>query len=451
MKTAKQLREEIRTQCERVTAIATLAEVEARDLKDDETKEIDAIQGVGDNPGIVAALQKDLDRAEKLEKIQASLALKQGERKLDEQPVSGVKAITVPARAKAEGKVKNFKTEEEAYGAGQFYLAVLGHGDSKKRAQRWCKEHGYVKNALSTGDNTKGGFLVPEPLAAQIIILREKYGIFRQYASQVTMPDAVMLIPKLNGEITTYFVGEGDPTANRNVITPSDIALAQIKLEARKLASLTVMSSEISEDAIISIADILTGSIAYQVAYTEDNCGFNGDGTSTYGMIKGVGPSLAAGSVVTGAGTTFSALTMANFETAVGQRRMWAGSTPSWYISQVGWANSMQRLMDAYSGNTVYSIADGAPKFQFLGFPVVISQVLTKATSGTTGQFAAFFGDLSQGVYMGSRRGLEVQADKSLYFNYDAIAVRATERFDINVHDVGDATNAGGIIGVKFA
>lgn len=454
MKSAKQLREEIQSLCDKVSAIVKVAEIEARELTSDEASEVDRIQGSGDKTGEIQAIQETLDRVEKIERIQAQLAGEKALKSLDAISDDGVKAIKVPARARATGKLQAFKTEQEAYAAGKFFQAALG---GNKNAAKWCREHGLIKNAMTTGDNTKGGFLVPEPLENTIVELREKYGVFRQYAQPMTMPDAVMLVPKLQSEVTAYYVGEGDPVNSRNSITASDMALQQIKLEAKKLATLTVISNELSEDAVISIADMLTRSIAYQFARNEDLAGFLGDGSSTYGAIVGLSNALGSASKVTATGnTTFGALTMANFESCIAIRKMWAGSTPSWFISQVGWANSMQRLMDAYSGNTIMTISDGSagpsgmPRLSFLGFPVVISQVLESRSSGTTGGNACFFGDLNQSVMMGTHRGLSVQTDQSLYFNYDAIAVRATERFDVNVHDRGDSTNAGGLVALVF-
>jgi HK97 family phage major capsid protein len=47
---------------------------------------------------------------------------------------------------------------------------------------------------------------------------------------------------------------------------------------------------------------------------------------------------------------------------------------------------------------------------------------------------------------MGERRGITVKTSEERYFEYDQIAIQATERVDINVHDVGDATTAGPIV-----
>ena len=61
-----------------------------------------------------------------------------------------------------------------------------------------------------------------------------------------------------------------------------------VNLVARKLAVLTRMSSELAEDAIIDLAAWLAEEVAYAFAEKEDDCLFNGDGTSTYGGIQGV-------------------------------------------------------------------------------------------------------------------------------------------------------------------
>jgi HK97 family phage major capsid protein len=286
--------------------------------------------------------------------------------------------------------------------------------------------------------------LVPEVLESTIVELRENFGVFRQESQVIPMSSDSHIMPKVVGELTSYYVSE------MAQITPSDMTLQQIRLTARKLATLTAVSSELEEDAIVAMAEMLTRSIAYSFALKEDQAGFLGDSTIAYGGISGLNTVLAAGSTVTATGrTTFGALTFADFEAMVGRCKLWAGSTPKWFISQQGWANSMQRLLDAAGGNTLVSLAMGAEK-TFLGFPVVISQVLESRTTGTTGATACYFGDLRQGVYFGSRRGINVQVDPSVYFTQDALAVRSTQRFDINIHDRGDASNAGGIVKLVF-
>ena len=46
----------------------------------------------------------------------------------------------------------------------------------------------------------------------------------------------------------------------------------------------------------------------------------------------------------------------------------------------------------------------------------------------------------------GNRQDVQTTSDASRYFEYDQIGVKAVQRFDINVHDVGDTSNAGPVI-----
>jgi HK97 family phage major capsid protein len=140
-------------------------------------------------------------------------------------------------------------------------------------------------------------------------------------------------------------------------------------------------------------------------------------------------------------------LTLANFESVVGKRKLWG--SPKWYVSQAGWAASMQRLANAQGGSTSAELLGGVMPM-FLGYPVVVSQVLNSALTGTTTQRALYFGDLSNGVFFGSRRGISLAVDNSLGFLTDTINIRATERFDIVVHDRGDSSISGGIVALTF-
>ncbi len=346
--------------------------------------------------------------------------------------------MTVPATARQS--VKGFKTQEDAYASGQFVLANLFNN---AKAKQFCADNG-IRNAMSTGDNTLGGFLVPEPMEAAIVELREQYGVARQNSRVWPMSDSVTIVPKLAGEVTGYYVGEGSS------ITASDLTVQQIKLDAKKLAAMVVVSSELNEDAVISVAEMVSRSVAYTMAVKEDEALFLGDGTSTYGGIVGLAGALAAGSLVTATSNqTFSALTFANFESVVGACKMYSGIQPKWYISNAGWAASMQRLANAAGGVTMSEIAGGMSR-SFLGYPVVISQVLNSALTGTTGTRACYFGDLSMGSYLGTRRGISIALDSSRYFELDQVAIKATQRFDINVHDRGTASASGGIIGLVF-
>jgi HK97 family phage major capsid protein len=105
------------------------------------------------------------------------------------------------------------------------------------------------------------------------------------------------------------------------------------------------------------------------------------------------------------------------------------------------------RLQNAAGGNSTFDLGNG-PVPQFLGYPVRFVQTLP-STGATTVQIA-YFGDLAMAATMGTRRGIELRSDASVGFVSDTIYVRATERFDIVVHERGTASVAGPLIALKL-
>ena len=94
----------------------------------------------------------------------------------------------------------------------------------------------------------------------------------------------------------------------------------------------------------------------------------------------------------------------------------------------------------------IVEIRDADGGLSFYGYPVVLTQAITAAS--TNGDVLAYFGDMSLAAYLGDRRGLTVEFSNSALnaFEQDEIAVRGSERFDLNCANVGDASVAGAMI-----
>ncbi len=449
MKNSKQLREEIAAAVSRVEAILASASAENRELTADENTVVDGVHGKDGKGGSLAALETELARVEAIEATQARLA---AQRPASPAVVPSTTSTTPAARVVPQfnryrtGSLKAFKgtdAEANAYKAGRFMLAtVFNHAPS----QQWCRDQNIdtrFKAAMQEGHNELGGFLVPEEMELAIIDLREQYGVFRGNCKVTPMASDTKTVPRRTGGLTAYFGGELE------TMTESSKSWDQVKLVAKKLYCLAKYSNELNEDALISIGDDLAQEMAYAFSVKEDQCGFVGDGTSTYGGIVGVTNAVAAGSVVTATGNaTFSALTLANFESMMGKLPTYV-QNPKWYISKPGYAASMQRLLEAAGGNTMLNLSAGAP-LRFLGLDVVITQTLATALTGTTGLDACLCGDLAMTATLGDRRGMAIARSDERYFELDEIGIRGTERFDINVHERGTASVAGSMLKLVF-
>jgi HK97 family phage major capsid protein len=111
----------------------------------------------------------------------------------------------------------------------------------------------------------------------------------------------------------------------------------------------------------------------------------------------------------------------------------------------------MVPLMLASGGVTASEVATGAvwKNPVFLGYPVRISQKMPSSQANS--QVPCFFGDLALAAMFGDRRSTTIAMSEHSAFDTDEIAIRGSQRFDINVHDVGNATDPGPIVGLLTA
>jgi HK97 family phage major capsid protein len=104
----------------------------------------------------------------------------------------------------------------------------------------------------------------------------------------------------------------------------------------------------------------------------------------------------------------------------------------------------MARLAEALGGNTTAEIAAGA-QMRFLGYPVEITETLPTVSTALDGAVMCLFGNLGQAAALGDRRGMTMKRSTEVKFLEDQIALKGSERFDINVHSVGTASVVGPI------
>jgi len=435
--TVIELREKAVQEAESARAIKDIADQEARGMTEEEALQFDKHLKESER------LEKEAERQEKLEAAEKRLNEPRSRQAKPETANGGRIEIIKPDWFRF-GKLRAFtgpKAEANAYTAGKWLLATV-MGDAA--ARQWCRDRGVEIRVQTEGVNSAGGFVVPDVMERAVIDLREQYGMFRANARVVPMSSDHMLIPRRAGGVTAYFVGETDE------ITASDKSWNQVELTAKKLAALTRMSTELNEDAIINIADDLANEMAYAFALKEDQCGIDGDGTSTYGGMIGIRTRFVDGNHTAGqdAGTTpytaWSHGTLADeIVTLMSLLPTYALPRAKWYISPAGKAGLLDAIALAAGGNTTREIAGGAQPM-FAGYPIVVSAALPSAPTNATVAF--LFGDLSLSTTFGDRRGITIKVSSERYIEYDQIAIQATERFCIVNHDLGDTSTAGPIV-----
>lgn len=352
---------------------------------------------------------------------------------------------TAAQQAYHTGQLRAFKNREDAYTSGMWFFAqFLKH----EGAKRWCKERGVFQaireqaslRAMSEGANANGGALVPAPLEQTIISLRDSYGVFRRNAFVWPMSSDSATIPRRTGGVTVAITGEGTAPSAQGGPT-----FDQVQLFARKVGGYVLFSTELNEDAVISVAELIANEFALAFAKFEDTWGFVGDGSATYGGRTGVIPTITAlGNTykayceATSGVDSFAEITAAELSRLMGRIAQYAIPGAKFYCSSTAYATVFERLAISAGGNTM-SMINGAWTPSYLGKPIEVTETMFADDGATAGNANAMilYGDLRLCGTMGERRGIMMKTSNEVKFLEDQIAIKGDERIDINVHDVG--------------
>jgi HK97 family phage major capsid protein len=269
------------------------------------------------------------------------------------------------------------------------------------------------------------------------------------------MNSDTMIIPRRTGGLTARPVGE-------NVeVSATDVTFDNVELNAKIWGVANRVPNSLLEDSVIDLADLMALEVSQAFAEAIDNSAFIGDGTSQYHTVTGICTKILqsafSGSVVTAtSNTTFGSLTMLNFTDTLARLPLYARNRNArWYISPAGWGAAMLRLAmlpggaSNAGGNSTDNVAAGFGE-TFLGYPVTLVQPMESRLTGTTGQVAALFGDLSQAAIYGDRRAISIKTASERYVEFDQTLTFATARNAIVVNDLGSTSKAGPIVALRF-
>ena len=344
------------------------------------------------------------------------------------------------------GKLRAFKSEEDAYKAGMW---IKGHLRGDAEAKRWCADYGVEARAQGSAASTTGSAFVPDILSNQVLRLVNEDSVFASNATNIAMPSDVVLVPKRTGGATAYWVNEN------TAITDSDPTHSQVTLTAKKVTAATKVSTELFEDSVVGIADMLATELAYTLTQAVETVAFNGNSANApsvagiltaNGILKNSSADYAA-SLVTAAGDTFDEITKANFLRMMATIPSHSRQGAAWIVSPYAFAEAMQAL-DLAQGGSV-GLAQGLG-LTFLGSPVLLSHQMP-GSGDQTGNVMALYANLRNAAHFGVRRGLEIASSDQVAFLSDQVVVRATMRCAISWSELGSDTVAGPVIALKGA
>lgn len=328
---------------------------------------------------------------------------------------------------------------------GMFIRAASGSELMQAQARQWLERRGYQQELRDMAENSgpDGGYLVPSSLDRAIIRNRDEYGLWRRVGRIKPMSTDTDYQNRWQSGLTVYYPGEGGS------ITASSPKFDQVKLQARTWATLTKMSNEFNEDAIINAVAEVTEEVGRAFAKAEDENALVGDGSPTYGGMKGLNWSLLQSSsnlgyklAATSGHDAFSELDATDLATLIAGVAAWAKPGSMFACSSTAKSLVFDRLNVGLGGATMAEVG-GRQVGSYQGYPIMETEVMTSDTGDISGEAMIAFGNPRLAGTLGDRRQISIAQSEHRYFETNQLAVRATQRADFNPHDFGDTSVKG--------
>ena len=338
------------------------------------------------------------------------------DRYVDGAPLT--RSQTFAGYARARGMVRD--GEEDLSLRRYLRGAVTGRWDGADAERR----------AMSESVLAGGGFMVPTILLAEVIDLaRNSARVLQAGARVVPMQNRVLDIPKWTGDPSAAWHTEGA------TISPTDATMSKVTLTAKALASLTVVSRELLEDAS-GVDDELRKAMATQFGLTVDRAALYGSGTDP----EPRGIRNTSGITTLSMGANGAALSNWDWAIdAVGTIRQ-ANEEPSATIISTRTSRALGKLKDT-QGQPLRT-----PDYLNGVTLLDTGQVRNDLTQGTaTTASEAFTADWSD-LYVGVRTDLQVQVLTERYADTGQVGLLCWWRGDIVVTLPAAFVITGGIL-----
>jgi len=282
---------------------------------------------------------------------------------------------------------------------------------------------GIPKSVLKTmeeGDDTEGGFLVPEEFHMEVIRYATENAVVRPRARVFTMARDTLGLPKLDQSSDRFAGVELHWIEEEALKEASQPAFGKLTLKAKKLIGLCPASDELLADSAINLANYLVSLFGEAIVYEED-----------YRFLRGTGMGQPLGIINTAginqiARNTSSKILIEDIIAMDVGHPAWADANAVWLTTKAGMGQLMTINNTTTCGCAVWmmNLRDSVAKIM-LGKPIILTDKLPGL--GTFGDL--ILADLNY-YYIGDRGGLQVASSIHDRFRYDETVFRFVKRVD---------------------
>ena len=351
----------------------------------------------------VRALGEEIKRLEDQAAFEAELAMP------TTKPVMA-KPVSDTTR---KGSVKPTATEE--YG-GAFWDMMRGAQTAE------------VRNALSIGEDTEGGFTVPDEFERQLIHGLEENNIFRRMAHVIRTASGTRKIPIANDVMEASWIDEGEEIPETNT------KFAQTTLSAYKLGTMIKVSNELLHDSAFDIAAYIADRFGVCMGNAEENAFINGTGPSSNPQTTPSMPTGILTSVTASAGNTTANAQTVHFDNIF--KLYYSLKSP--YRSKAAFLCNETLLLQLMllkdkNDNYIWKPSlDIAKPDTILGRPIYTSSYMPAITGNATqdkGKKVLLFGDFNY-YWIADRTNRTFKRLNELYAVTDQVGFIGTQRVD---------------------
>lgn len=346
------------------------------------------------------ALKAQVERAERLEQMEASLNLAPTPSALGS--VAALSSNPVLAQADKAMRARSGDAYAQAFWAGIRNTPDMLSAEASQALK--------IANSLHvTAPGDKGGYLVPLEFETTLIRAAENFNIMRQLATVMSSGVDRQIPMETDAGVATW-LGEEE------AYTESDATFNKVNMGSHKLGRIIKVSEELLQDAFFDISAYVADAFGRTFGRAEEAAFVNGDGT---GKPKGLVPSVTTG-VTAADDVTIAADDL--IELFHSLRRPYR-PTATWLMSDAS-VKAIRKLKDN-DGQYLWQpgLTAGAPD-TLLGRPVQVSDYMDNVAAS---KVPVVFGDLKYYRIL-DRKGITMQRLNELYAANGQVGFRMYER-----------------------
>ena len=335
----------------------------------------------------VQALGAEIERLEQQMAVDAALSA----------PTSKPVTNTPNQTAKAEG------TASESYNEA-FWNMIRNKGDQLA-----------VRNALSVGEDTEGGFTVPDEFERRLIQSLEENNIFRQMATVIKTNSGTRKIPIANDTMEAQWIDEGEE------IPETDTKFGQTTLSAYKLGTMIKISNELLHDSAFDLATYIATRFGVAMGNAEERAFFTGDGDKKpLGILAETGGAEVGVTAASQTAITFDEIFDLYYSLKSPYRRN------AQFVCNETLLLQLMKLKDKNDAYIWKPSLDIAKPDTLLGRPVRTSSFMPTIAQG---ERVLLFGDLKN-YWIADRQNRTFRRLNELYARTDQVGFMTTQRVD---------------------